>query len=143
MRERRDLLAVQVGHLRVQQRGRLVRGLELRLEFLPASVEQLDLGFAFITAISSSSIRFRSVLIRVLTRSISRFADERLARRSIRSRFISRVNSSQNLLEKILLEQLLLKRTKHTRFHLVAPDGEVVVAPSLIASTEASEPVLA
>jgi hypothetical protein len=47
------------------------------------------------------------------------------------------------LFEQILLKQLLLERVEHSRFNLVAPNGQVVVAPSLVTSTEASEPVLA
>src|SRR6266853_6125031 len=39
MSERRHLLAVQLGHLRVQERRCLVGGVELRLQLLPASVE--------------------------------------------------------------------------------------------------------
>ena len=80
----------------MQERWRLVGVLELFLKLFPANVERLNLGLTSPTAISSSSIRSKSFLIRVLIRSTSRFADEKLARRSIRSRFISRVNSSQN-----------------------------------------------
>ena len=45
------------------------------------------------------------------------------------------------LLEQVLAQQLLLKRTEHARFHFVAANGQVVVAPTLIACAEAREPV--
>ena len=46
--ERRHLLAVQLGHLGMQKRRRLVCRLELRLQFLPASVERLNLGLSLV-----------------------------------------------------------------------------------------------
>ncbi len=45
--------------------------------------------------------------------------------------------------EQVLLQQLLLQRLEHTRFHVVAADGQVVVAASLIAGSEAPEAMLA
>ena len=44
----RHLLAVQLGHLGVEQQRRLVGCFELRLKFFPASVEGLDLGLALV-----------------------------------------------------------------------------------------------
>src|SRR6267142_3875247 len=47
------------------------------------------------------------------------------------------------LVEEFLVQELLLQRLEHARFHLVAADGQMVVAASLVACTEASEAVLA
>ena len=47
------------------------------------------------------------------------------------------------LLEEFLAQQLLLQRLQHARFNLVAADGQMVVAPPLVAGAEAPEPVLA
>ena len=46
--EFRDLRAVDAGHLRVQKRRRLVRRLQLRLQFLPTAVEGLHLDLALV-----------------------------------------------------------------------------------------------
>src|SRR5262245_49359153 len=43
--------------------------------------------------------------------------------------------------EQVLPQQLLLKRLEHARFHFVAATGQQVVAPALISSAEAREPV--
>src|SRR5438093_1845362 len=45
------------------------------------------------------------------------------------------------LLEEILPKQLLLKRTQDPRLDFIAADGQVVVAPTLVACPEAGEPV--
>jgi hypothetical protein len=99
--EGHDLLPVQVGHSRMQERRRFVRGCKLRFQFLALAV----------------------------------------ARCSIRSRFISRVNSWQNSSKRPCPSRLLLQRAEHARFDLVAPDGQVVVAPPLVPCAKASEPV--
>ena len=91
-----DLGAVDRGHLWMQQRGRLVGGGELG--------PQLPHARAAFEFISSRHFRRRNavhhhldqLLAPVSMRSISRSAAEKLARCCIRSRFISRVNSSQN-----------------------------------------------
>ncbi|HMD36977.1 MAG TPA: hypothetical protein VKH42_18515, partial [Vicinamibacterales bacterium] len=45
--------------------------------------------------------------------------------------------------EQLLVQELLPERFQHSRFDFIAPDSQVVVAPSLIACPEASEAVLA
>ena len=50
---------------------------------------------------------------------------------------------SNAFFEQMLLEQLFLERAAHSRLNLVAPGGQVVVAPSLVAGAETSEAVLA
>jgi hypothetical protein len=42
-----------------------------------------------------------------------------------------------------LSKELLLKRSQHVRCHFVAPNGQELVAPTLIASAEAGEPIAA
>ena len=46
------------------------------------------------------------------------------------------------LLEEILAQQLVRERAEHACFDLVAADGQVVVATTLVAGAEASEAVL-
>ena len=83
---------------------------------------------------STSFLRLTSM------RSISFSAADRPARCSIRSRFISRVNSSQNSSNKSCRSSLSCS-AEHASFNLVAPDGQVVVAPPL-ARAKASEAVI-
>src|SRR3954471_16730917 len=45
--------------------------------------------------------------------------------------------------EQLLVQELRLQRFQHARFDFIAPDGLVVVAPSLIARPKASEAALA
>jgi len=59
----------------------------------------------------------------------------------MRSRFISRVNSSQNSSNKFLIQRLLLQRSKHARFDVVAAYGQAVVAGALVECAEARQPV--
>ena len=47
------------------------------------------------------------------------------------------------LFEELLAGAASPAAPQHARFHLVAADGQMVVAPSLVACAEASEPVLA
>src|SRR5262245_52776290 len=47
------------------------------------------------------------------------------------------------LVEQVLAQELLLQRLEDTRFDFIAPDGQVVVAASLIPRAKASEAMLA
>ena len=116
--------------------------LELRLQLCRRVSSVLISALPSSMAISSSSIRFRSFLIRVLMRSVSRFAEDRLTRRSIRSRFISRVNSAQNSANSSRLRSFSCN-VFSTRVDFVAANGQMVVAASLIAGSEAPEAMLA
>ena len=71
----------------------------------------------------------------------SRTSDGATPRCSIRSRFISRVNSSQNLSKSPWFNSLSWSAFRTLAFNLVAPDGEAVAARALLASAEARQPV--
>src|SRR4029077_3094266 len=47
------------------------------------------------------------------------------------------------LFEQVLAQQFLMERFEHARFHLLAANGQQVVASTLIACAEAGEPVAA
>jgi predicted N-acetyltransferase YhbS len=50
------------------------------------------------------------------------------------------VNFVAEFFEQILVQQLLVKRFEHARFHFVATNDQEVVAPTLTACAEAGEP---
>jgi hypothetical protein len=53
------------------------------------------------------------------------------------------VNSSQNSVEELLIQELVFERFQNPRLDLVTPDGEPVVAGAFVSSAEACEPIAA
>lgn len=141
--ERCDLRAVDAGHLRVQDRRRFVRHLQLRLQFLPPAVEGLHLDLALV---------HRDLVVQhQVQRLLDARADPRdLALRGSHAGALLRskpVHLARELvaefLEQFLVQQFLLQGLENTGLNIVAADGETVVADALIARSETRQPVRA
>ena len=127
-RQRCDLFAVQSGKVGMQQRHRSVRGSQLRKQRFLARLQLVHLGLEFRSG-EAIFDRVDDLPDTPRTRSSSRSADDRLARYSIRRRFISRVNSSRNSSKRSSTQQLLLKCVEDALLDFITSNGQANPAP--------------
>src|SRR5690606_29646794 len=135
-----DLRAVDPGHLRVQERWRLLGGGELRLELFPPGRIRVQLVLHY-----RRGDALHHHLDQPLAASVEPFD---LARRSRQARAMFHpepVHLARELLaelvEQVLAQELLLEGLQDARFDLVAPDGQAVIARPLLASAETCEAI--
>src|SRR3954469_18641615 len=127
----------------MEQWWRLVGVLELYLKFNPASVERLHLSLSLVHGDL------------VVEHQVQELLDPRadpldlaLASRQAGAAFHPEpVHLASELVtelyKELLVQELLLQCLEHARFALIPPDGELVVAASLITRAEAAETMLA
>lgn len=136
-----DLLTVQVRHSRVQERRRFVCRREFGFQFLaPRGVcVQLVLDFTGRDALHDGLDALLAPDLNAIDLALG-------GRQACAMLHPEPVHLAPELVaelfEQVLAKQLLLQRAEDARFDFFAPDGQMVVAASLVACTEASEPIL-
>ena len=137
-----DLGAVDPGHLRMQQRRRLVGGGELGLQLLTPSGVRIHLvaHFRRRDAVHHHLDQLLPPDLDALDLALGcREAGAVLHPKPVHlaSEFVA------EFLEELLVQELLLESLENPRFNFVSSDGEVVAARALLASAEAGETVAA
>lgn len=137
-----DLGAVDLGHLWMQQRGRLIGGGEFGLQRLtPSSVRiHLVAHFGRRNAVHHHLDQLLAPDLDALNLVLGcREAGAVLHPKSVHlaREFVA------ELLEELLVQELVLESLEDPRFNFVSSDGEVVAARALLASAEACKTVAA
>jgi hypothetical protein len=142
LRELRDLRAVDPGHLRMQEWGRLLRGSKLAFQLFPPGGIRVQLVFHH-----GRRHAFHDHLDQLFAAGLDAFdltLDSRVAGAMLHPQTVHLARELfTELLEQFLAQELLLERRQNSCLDLVTPDGEAVVARAFLAGTEACEPIAA